>query len=86
MKVRGFRIELGEIEAHLEKHPAIQSAIVHPWEKDSATQLVAYYVVRQAFKTTVEELHRFLAEASPHFMLPGHSRTRGICREHQAAT
>jgi amino acid adenylation domain-containing protein len=71
VKVRGFRIELGEIEAHLEKHPAIQAAIVHPWERESAAQLVAYYVVRQALTTTGEELHRFLAEALPHFMVPG---------------
>ena len=71
VKLRGFRVELGEIEAYLEKHPAIQAAIVHPWARETAVQLVAYYVVRQVMTATREGLHRFLAEALPHFMVPG---------------
>ncbi|MBD2234787.1 non-ribosomal peptide synthetase [Phormidium tenue] len=40
IKIRGFRVELGEIETTLQRHPAIQDAVVIP---SAASSLIAYF-------------------------------------------
>jgi acyl carrier protein len=71
VKLRGFRIELGEIEAVLSSHPAVQQAAVtlredHPGEK----YLVAYFALQEGENAAPSELHAFLKERLPEYMLP----------------
>ncbi|MPY58391.1 non-ribosomal peptide synthetase [Streptomyces spongiae] len=73
VKVRGFRVEPGEVEAALTAHPGVaQAAVV---SRDN--RLVAYVVPVEArddldgldaFDTG--ELHRFVSEKLPDFMVP----------------
>ncbi|PSB16207.1 hypothetical protein C7B76_12015, partial [filamentous cyanobacterium CCP2] len=43
IKIRGFRVELGEIEATLQRHPAIQEAVVFPDGASNETRLITYF-------------------------------------------
>ncbi|MBL1210518.1 amino acid adenylation domain-containing protein [Geminocystis sp. GBBB08] len=47
VKIRGFRVELGEIEATLEKHSAINQAVVilHKFSEEDS-QLIAYLTIK----------------------------------------
>jgi amino acid adenylation domain-containing protein len=69
VKIRGFRIELGEIEAALERHPAINQALVLATGDDEAKRLVAYYTARGDGLST-SELRAFLKESLPDHMVP----------------
>ncbi|MBD2076663.1 amino acid adenylation domain-containing protein [Phormidium sp. FACHB-592] len=55
IKIRGFRVELGEIEATLQRHPAIQEAIVIPsGEPSNEMRLITYFSLdRQHFQQTI---------------------------------
>ena len=73
VKLRGFRIELVEIKAMLERHPAVQEAVVvlredHPGEK----RLVAYIVPSSIspIDGTDQELYSFLSTRLPGYMIP----------------
>jgi acyl-coenzyme A synthetase/AMP-(fatty) acid ligase len=71
VKIRGFRIELGEIEAALVSNKAVREAVVIvredvPGEK----RLVGYIVPAQQPAPTTSELHSFLKEKLPAYMLP----------------
>jgi amino acid adenylation domain-containing protein len=71
IKIRGFRIELGEIESALVANNAVSKAAVLvredvPGEK----RLVAYIVPAQQPAPTTTELHSFLHEKIPEYMLP----------------
>jgi len=71
VKVRGYRIELGEIESALVANKAVHDAIVIvredvPGEK----RLVGYIVPEQQPGPTTTELHSFLKEKLPAYMLP----------------
>ena len=71
VKVRGYRIELGEIESALAANKAVHDAIVIvredvPGEK----RLVGYIVPEQQPAPTTTELHSFLKEKLPAYMLP----------------
>jgi thioesterase domain-containing protein/acyl carrier protein len=65
VKVRGFRIELGEIETALERHPAVQQAVVVLREEE----LVAY-VVPAAAAPSGPMLRESLRERLPEYMVP----------------
>ncbi len=79
VKIRGFRIEPGEIEAALQRHPAIQQAVVstHADARDEK-YLVAYIVVDQSISAerqdtqhlTSSELQQFLRSHLPDYMIP----------------
>ncbi|HYK04977.1 MAG TPA: amino acid adenylation domain-containing protein [Thermoanaerobaculia bacterium] len=69
VKIRGFRIELGEIEAALERHPAVNQALVLATGDDEAKRLVAYYTTRGDGPST-SELRAFLKESLPDHMVP----------------
>ena len=73
VKVRGFRVELGEVEAALRRHPAVQEALVAPWEERPGELSLAAYVVAGPGASAVErgELRQFLGETLPQFMIPG---------------
>jgi amino acid adenylation domain-containing protein len=71
VKIRGHRIELGEIEAALVSHRAVREAVIIvredvPGEK----RLVGYVVPKQQPAPTTSELHSFLKEKLPAYMLP----------------
>jgi aspartate racemase len=71
VKIRGFRIELGEIEAVLGQHPAIDETVVMVREDVPGNKrLVAYVVVNQATAPTVSQLHQFLKQKLPEYMIP----------------
>ena len=58
IKIRGFRVELGEIEATLQRHPAIQDAVVITSEGSSNdTRLIAYFSLdRQHLQQAILQL------------------------------
>ena len=85
-KIRGYRIEIGEIEAALNQHPAIgqsvvaaQDGVTNDWsgagsskvriENQEELRLVAYIVPTDQ-RPPVTELHRFLGEKLPEYMIP----------------
>lgn len=71
VKVRGFRIELEEIEAILCQHPEVQQAVVAACEEEfSNKRLVGYVVPNHKQTLSVSELHRFLKEKLPEYMIP----------------
>src|SRR6266851_943676 len=71
IQVQGVRIEPGEIEAILERHPAIQEAVVIAREGLGGNKyLVAYVVPAPDQAPTSEELRRWLREKLPAYMIP----------------
>ncbi|MBW4550124.1 MAG: amino acid adenylation domain-containing protein [Aphanocapsa sp. GSE-SYN-MK-11-07L] len=76
VKLRGFRIELGEIEALLVQHPDVQDSVVIVRNHSSSNQqprdqrLIAYVVPRLDRSPTTSELHRFIAQKLPKYMVP----------------
>lgn len=75
VKIHGFRIELGEIEAVLNKHRAIQQAIVDVVEHHEMKRLIAYYVIKRSFKKgdkgiTADKLQNYLKKHLPNYMVP----------------
>ncbi len=70
VKVRGFRIELGEIEAALERHPAVEKAVVLALpDQQGEKQLVAYLVANSAALETLAPGMRRNNEAQDHVAL-----------------
>ncbi|HSH02517.1 MAG TPA: amino acid adenylation domain-containing protein [Anaerolineae bacterium] len=70
VKIRGHRIELGEIEAQLVNHPHVETAVVIPLPlTDNTPQLVAYFLPTETTPTH-QDLHQFLAQTLPDYMLP----------------
>lgn len=71
VKLRGFRIELGEIETVLGQHPAVREAVVLIREGNTPEkQLVAYLIPHHPPAPTAQELHHFLKQKLPDYMLP----------------
>jgi amino acid adenylation domain-containing protein len=71
VKIRGFRIELGEVEAALSQHPNLQQVAVMAREDNPGDKrLVAYIVSTPEHTPTTDELHRFLKQKLPDYMLP----------------
>lgn len=70
-KIRGFRVELAEVEVALMAHPNVNEGVVVA-QKDARGEscLVAYVVPRTPPGPSVSELHRFLAQRVPHYMMP----------------
>lgn len=71
VKVRGFRIELSEIEAVLSSHPQIRDAVVTASEDEGAEKrLIAYLVCSTQDGPTIQQLHQYLQERLPEYMIP----------------
>jgi acyl-CoA synthetase (AMP-forming)/AMP-acid ligase II/acyl carrier protein len=71
VKIRGFRIELSEIEATLLDHPAIDQVVVSVWEPEPGDKrLAAYIVLKPGQSVRPRELHTFLKDRLPDYMVP----------------
>jgi amino acid adenylation domain-containing protein/FkbH-like protein len=70
VKIRGFRIELGEIETVLAKHPGVRESVVVVNDNSGEKRLVAYLVPNEGQAITSGELHAFLKERLPEYMVP----------------
>jgi amino acid adenylation domain-containing protein len=70
VKLRGFRIELGEIQTVLETHPNVEQAVVIMREDTLHNQRLVAYVMRKDTLLTSQELHRFLQQKLPVYMIP----------------
>ncbi|MFD4243536.1 amino acid adenylation domain-containing protein [Streptomyces sp. NPDC058525] len=69
VKIRGFRIELGEVENALKQHPAVDDAVVVPYEGDSGHRRLAAYLV-SGQEVPAAELRAHLAASLPDHMTP----------------
>jgi amino acid adenylation domain-containing protein len=71
VKIRGFRVELGEIEAALEQYWAItESLVIDRDDLGGGTRLIAYVVPEEGVEPAPAELHAFLKEKIPSYMIP----------------
>ncbi|SED57850.1 non-ribosomal peptide synthetase [Pseudomonas anguilliseptica] len=70
LKLRGFRIEPGEIEACLERHPAVQRALVNLQRLGESELLVAYWQGDDGAMAEEAELASYLRGELPAYMLP----------------
>jgi len=71
VKIRGFRVELGEIEICLTKYPGMQDVAVIAREHPSGGKsLAAYLVAARGAKPAVSELHSYLRQHLPDYMVP----------------
>ncbi len=71
VKIRGYRIELQEVEAVLGKHPQVSQAVVTVYGTGaSEKRLVAYVILQGQTDTTTLQLHDFLQQKLPEYMVP----------------
>jgi acyl carrier protein len=72
VKVRGYRIELGEIEAVLEKHTAVEQAVVVAREESVGLKQLVGYVVpnREHAMPPVSDVRAHLQQQLPDYMIP----------------
>ncbi|MBE7553881.1 MAG: amino acid adenylation domain-containing protein [Anaerolineales bacterium] len=70
VKVRGHRVEVAEIEMALLGHPAVKEAVVVAQEDVPTDKHLVAYLVPKEPAPTISELHCFLKEKLPDYMLP----------------
>jgi amino acid adenylation domain-containing protein len=71
VKIRGLRIELGEVEAALIERAAVKAAAVTTvTDEHGDKRLVAYVVPDDNAELTANELHGFLRQKMPAYMVP----------------
>ena len=71
VKLRGFRVELGEIETVLEHHSMVRQAVVTTQEViPGGMRLVAYVVPDHPSQLSNNDLHHFVQEKLPAYMVP----------------
>jgi amino acid adenylation domain-containing protein len=71
VKIRGFRIELGEIEHQLNRHPAVQDAMVVLREDTPGNKRLVAYLIPSGTETPLPaDLTHFLKDNLPDYMLP----------------
>lgn len=71
VKIRGFRIELGEIETVLASHPGVrESVVIINSDESGEKRLIAYLVPNTAQAVSSSELHAFMKERLPEYMIP----------------
>lgn len=73
VKVRGYRVEPGEIETMLAGHPDVRQVAVTAEDVDGADndrQLVAYVVLAEGTRLSVEQLRAHVGAVLPEYMVP----------------
>lgn len=71
VKVHGFRIELGEIETALKQIGSVQESVVIVREDVPTKKYIVAYIIPKANQTpTPRDLHYFLKEKLPKYMVP----------------
>ena len=71
VKIRGFRIEVGEIESVLNEHQSVKDGVVVALDDQGSEKRLAAYVIPEANQNcSAGELHRFLANRLPDYMVP----------------
>ena len=71
VKVRGYRIELEEVKAVLSQHAAVGEAVVVARGNGvGEKRLVAYVVAHAQQSPTISDLHRFMKQKLPEYMIP----------------
>nr|WP_052477651.1 hybrid non-ribosomal peptide synthetase/type I polyketide synthase [Kibdelosporangium sp. MJ126-NF4]CEL13123.1 FIG01130854: hypothetical protein [Kibdelosporangium sp. MJ126-NF4]CTQ98811.1 FIG01130854: hypothetical protein [Kibdelosporangium sp. MJ126-NF4] len=68
VKIRGHRVEPGEIEVVLQRHPAVERAVVVPVSEAGHVRLVAH--VQPRSPVAPEELRAHAGELLPYHMVP----------------
>ncbi|GKU77860.1 non-ribosomal peptide synthetase [Paenibacillus sp. L3-i20] len=71
VKIRGIRIELGEIGTQLQRHEAVDSAVVIAHENNSGEKEICAYIVTNRFVER-HELKSFLKNKLPDYMIPSY--------------
>ncbi len=72
VKIRGFRIELGEIETALAQYPGVrETAVIAREDVLGHKYLVAYIVPNHSSALASSDLHGFLKQKLPDYMIPG---------------
>ena len=70
VKIRGFRLELGEVEALLNQHPGVRQSVVSVLGEQENKRLAAYIVPNKKQTLSVSDLHHFVREKLPEYMVP----------------
>jgi len=70
VKIRGYRIELGEIESLLAAHPMVERTVVVKREDIPGQPYMAAYVQPVSPAVTGHEVHEYLKEKLPEYMVP----------------
>jgi amino acid adenylation domain-containing protein len=71
VKIRGHRVELGEVETALERHSHVkQCAVVASEDTGGERRLVGYFIPAGEAVATTSELHKWLSEQLPSYMIP----------------
>lgn len=72
VKLRGYRIELGEVEAVLRTHPDVRMCVAVLGGEPASRRLVVYAVGEADRTPNPDELHAYLKERLPEYMVPAH--------------
>jgi amino acid adenylation domain-containing protein len=70
IKIRGYRVELGEVEEALASYPGVNECAVVAEDHAGEKRLVSYIVGEGDFRPTSRELHNYMRERLPDYMVP----------------
>jgi amino acid adenylation domain-containing protein len=70
VKIQGFRVELGEIQTVLASHPAVAECVARAFGGRFEQKRLAAYVIAAGMPPSESELHDYLAQRLPSYMLP----------------
>lgn len=72
IKLRGHRIEPGEIEAVLQQQPGVRQAVVGVHRRDGDARLVAWLLLDDDVRLSIDGLRNSLRAMLPAYMVPQH--------------
>ncbi|NEO46358.1 MAG: non-ribosomal peptide synthetase [Moorea sp. SIO4A3] len=70
VQIRGYRVEIAEIEAVLFEHPKVKEAAVKHQDNGEEKKLVGYIVPLEGEHLSNKELHNYLKQHLPDYMIP----------------
>jgi amino acid adenylation domain-containing protein len=71
VKVRGYSVEIAEVEQALRGHAEVKDAVVVSRQDEAGEDcLVAYFTARRCPGPTVSDIHGFLRQSLPDYMIP----------------